>query len=102
MLQDITSSQHTRFVDDVALRVTFDAYDIFRSPFDKPMPWTGDSNSKIFYLLTSQQYCNARKSSVEVAVDFLRDENLPNYFRVNSMMMNSESFLNIFECQIGS
>ncbi|KAG4068587.1 hypothetical protein HA402_004928 [Bradysia odoriphaga] len=99
--EDINASQRSRFVDDVALRVTFDAYDQYQSPFDKLMPWTSDSISKMFYIIASQQFCSAKKSSVEVAIDLMRNENLPNYFRINSMMMNSESFLSVFECRSG-
>lgn len=99
MFQDIKSSQHFRFIDDTTLQATFNAYDQFLSPFDKLMPWTDDSISKIFFLLTSQQFCRAKKSTVEVAINLIRSENLPNYFRVNSMMMNSESFRNAYECQ---
>lgn len=97
--QDITASKKSRFVDDKALRVTFDAYDQFQSLFDKLMPWTDYSIPKIFYLLVSQQFCDAKKSPVDVVTNLIRSENLPNYFRVNSMMMNSENFLKSFKCQ---
>lgn len=98
-LQDIIASEYSRFIDDVALRVTYDAYDQFQSQFDEQLPWTDDSISKTFYLITSQQFCTAKKSTVEVAINLMHNEILPNYFRVNYMMMNSKSFLKTFKCQ---
>ncbi|KAJ6632918.1 hypothetical protein Bhyg_16916, partial [Pseudolycoriella hygida] len=97
---DVTSSQHSRFIDDMTLRVTYDTYDRYRSLHDdKSLPWTDNSAARTFYLLTSQQFCNAKMSSVEVAINLLENDKLPNYFRINSIMMNSEHFLNSFTCK---
>lgn len=97
-LQDEDASNYSRFIDIVALRVTFNAYHRFQSGFDKWSSRTNDSLSKMFYLLSSQQFCSTMKSPVAIAVNLIRNENLPNYFRVNSMMMNSANFTNAFEC----
>lgn len=97
------TSMNGRFLDDASLRLAMDTWKL-NSFEDQPiLPFTDESILKTYFLIVAQQLCIAPQQSVhEVAIRLYTKRDLPNHFRVNSMMMNSVAFKDTFSCPLGS
>lgn len=99
--EGILSTLDSRFSDDSALRLSYETYLKLESN-DEEFLWMNYSISKLFYLSVAQQFCSSELKSGLAGIDFYENENLLNYFRVNSIVMNSVHFSKTFDCGLGS
>lgn len=101
--EDLSLTMDSRFSDDSALRIASESYKGIRSADDLPLPWVGDGDrSKLFYLSFGQQFCRVEQRHARLAIKVYESDVLENYFRLNSMIMNSGGFAEAFECPVGS
>lgn len=100
---DVSLSIDSRFSDDSALRIASESYKHFRYT-DLPFPWVGDGNDTLplFYLSFGQQFCRVERRHARLAIKVHESKVLENYFRLNSMIMNSVEFAEAFKCPVGS
>lgn len=99
--QKMYLTRDSRFSDDSALRLSYETYS--KNDFnDQQFLWMNVSIPKLFYLSVAQQFCSSEAKRGVTGIDFYEKEVLPSYFRVNSLVMNSEHFSEIFECAKGS
>lgn len=110
-VQDIYHSVDNRFSDDAALRTVHDTYLHFQPSIltaDAQFLWLNFYISKLFFLKMSQQHCyneaspKSVRARIALAIQMYRKDHLPEYFRVNSMVMNSINFAETFDCPTGS
>lgn len=73
---------------------------------ENPLPFIDDHDvNKIFFILFGQQFCNAEENREIIAMHMPESNELDNYFRLNSMIMNSNDFSHIFNkdyCGLGT
>lgn len=95
-------SMNSRFADDGSLRLTWDTYKKF-SFEDLPFLAVEGSIPKTFFLNVAQQFCEATpQAKHDIAIGLYTSQDLPQYLRVNSMLMNSVQFKDTFACPVGS
>lgn len=99
--EGILSSLDSRFSDDSALRLSYETY-LKLETNDEQFLWMDYSISKLFYLSVAQQFCSSELKSGIAGINFYENENLLNYLRVNSIIMNSVDFSKTFDCGLGS
>lgn len=103
--QDMSFTAANRFSDDAALRLIYDTYQRSNDAHfsDKPLPFTEFQTNTLFYILFAQHFCQTESSVGRIAVHLSESDDLDNYFKLNSMIMNSEKFsFNFVECFMGS
>lgn len=103
--KEIMTTLDSRFSDDSGLRLSYETYfkyELAILPTDQQFLWINYTIPKLFYLSLTQQYCSSEIKRGMTGINFYENEILLNYFRVNSIIMNSVHFSEIFECGMGS
>lgn len=95
-------TRDSRFSDDSALRLSYETYSKNDFKNDQQFLWMNYSIPKLFYLSVAQQFCSSEPNRGLTGIDFYEKDVLSDYFRVNSFVMNSEHFSEVFECAKGS
>lgn len=101
MLQDLKLSLNSRFVDESALYLIQETYSNQETK-DLPLTWLNVSIPKLFFIAYMQEYCEPVRTKINMAIELMESVVLPNYYRFNGAIQNSNEFAKIFECYPGT
>uniref|UniRef100_A0AAR5Q720 Peptidase M13 N-terminal domain-containing protein n=3 Tax=Dendroctonus ponderosae TaxID=77166 RepID=A0AAR5Q720_DENPD len=97
----VNASASELLADNLALQIAFDDFSSYAG--NDRLPWIANdlTTKQQFFILIAQDYCQPL-TLTEMAQKLYESPNIPNVFRVTTMMSNSKDFEATFKCARGS